>query len=140
MNNQPFGQGSVRLRTRGGKIRGAVDGSCLKRWAIARLAPELQDEPVRLRAIGSRRWMLPHEDQVRQVAEDCRNPLKAEFSHLLRSEGTSGTSFRIGDTAKRGGIRCLFKRRGRLATENTEITESEDKTRFCFQQNSRWSL
>jgi hypothetical protein len=28
-------------------------------------------------------------DQVRQVAVDCRNPMKAAFPHLRRPEGTS---------------------------------------------------
>jgi hypothetical protein len=35
-----------------------------------------------------RMWL--HEDQVRQVAVECRNPTKPDFSHLRRLEGTSG--------------------------------------------------
>lgn len=34
--------------------------------------------------------MAPHEDQVRQGAVVCRNPMKAVFSHLPRPEGTFG--------------------------------------------------
>jgi hypothetical protein len=40
-----------------------------------------------------------HEDQMRQVAVDCRNPMKAVFLHLPRPEGTFGQQTRIGDAA-----------------------------------------
>jgi hypothetical protein len=54
--------------------------------------------------------MWPHEDQVRQVAVDCRNPMKARFSHLPWSEGTFGflSLTRIDDAANRGRIRRFF--------------------------------
>ena len=50
--------------------------------------------------MGLSRRMRPHEDQVRQVATECRNPAKAKFSHLPWLEGTSRVLTWIGDAAK----------------------------------------
>ena len=43
-------------------------------------------------ALSTRRRMLPYEDHVRQAMAECRNPTKAESSHLRRAEGMSKPS------------------------------------------------
>jgi hypothetical protein len=47
----------------------------------------------------------PHEDQMRQAAVVCRNPMTAAFQHLLRSEGTFECNVRIDDAVDRGHFR-----------------------------------
>lgn len=75
-------------------------------------------------------WL--HDDQVRQVAVDCRNPMKAGFSHLPWLEGTFGiTSLpRIDDTAKRGRIRCFFPPYLGFATGSSETNSSVETLPF----------